>query len=79
MPCENIKVSFKPANFFERNPAIDVPPSTQEFNKSVLLNNSRGAGEVMRTHHQNGVQKVVLKNGVVKNSPIYEGCGNCGN
>jgi primary-amine oxidase len=36
MPCEIIKVSMKPVNFFDRNPAIDVPPSTQEFNKSVL-------------------------------------------
>ncbi|EPE34296.1 Amine oxidase catalytic [Glarea lozoyensis ATCC 20868] len=36
MPCEILKVSLKPVNFFERNPAIDVPPSTQTFNKSVL-------------------------------------------
>jgi len=27
MPVEIIKVSLKPVNFFERNPAIDVPPS----------------------------------------------------
>ncbi|KXT04105.1 hypothetical protein AC578_4891 [Pseudocercospora eumusae] len=38
MPCENIKVAFKPVNFFDKNPALDVPPSNQEFNKSVLLN-----------------------------------------
>jgi len=37
MPCEIIKVSFKPVNFFERNPAIDVAPSTQAFNRSVLI------------------------------------------
>ena len=37
MPCEIIKVSLKPANFFERNPALDVPPSSQEFNKSELV------------------------------------------
>ncbi|OBT64953.1 hypothetical protein VE03_05626 [Pseudogymnoascus sp. 23342-1-I1] len=37
MPCELIKVSLKPVNFFERNPAIDVPPSTQDFNKSTNL------------------------------------------
>ncbi|PSS08945.1 hypothetical protein M430DRAFT_37100 [Amorphotheca resinae ATCC 22711] len=36
MPCEIIKVSFKPVNFFEKNPALDVPPSVQSFNKSVL-------------------------------------------
>jgi primary-amine oxidase len=27
MPAEMIKVSFKPVNFFLRNPAIDVPAS----------------------------------------------------
>ena len=36
MPCEILKVSFKPVNFFDRNPAIDVPPSTQIFNQSTL-------------------------------------------
>jgi primary-amine oxidase len=36
MPCEIIKVSLKPVNFFEKNPALDVPPSEQAFNKSVL-------------------------------------------
>jgi primary-amine oxidase len=49
MPCEILKVSFKPVNFFTRNPAIDVPPSTQEFNKSTLLANAhqQSAGEVV--------------------------------
>jgi len=37
MPCEVLKVALKPVNFFDRNPAIDVPPSTQSFNKSILL------------------------------------------
>ena len=37
MPCEVIKVSLKPVNFFDRNPALDVPPSNQEFNKSTLV------------------------------------------
>ncbi|TKA58158.1 hypothetical protein B0A55_12175 [Friedmanniomyces simplex] len=37
MPCEIIKVALKPVNFFDKNPAIDVPPSTQEFNKSTLI------------------------------------------
>jgi primary-amine oxidase len=44
MPCEILKVSFKPVNFFTRNPAIDVPPSTQEFNKSTLLANAHHQG-----------------------------------
>ena len=34
MPCEIIKVHFKPVNFFDKNPALDVPPSTQDFNRS---------------------------------------------
>jgi len=38
MPCEIIKVAFKPVNFFERNPALDVPPSSQAFNQSTGLN-----------------------------------------
>lgn len=36
MPCEIIKVSLKPVNFFDKNPALDVPPSEQASNKSVL-------------------------------------------
>jgi primary-amine oxidase len=49
MPCEIIKVSFKPVNFFEKNPALDVPPSNQESNRSVLVSEPRhlpGATEV---------------------------------
>lgn len=37
MPCEIIKVALKPANFFDKNPALDVPPSSQEFNQSTLI------------------------------------------
>lgn len=37
MPCEVIKVQFKPVNFFDKNPALDVPPSNQEFNRSTLV------------------------------------------
>jgi len=37
MPCEVLKVSLKPVNFFERNPALDVRPSEQGFNQSVQL------------------------------------------
>jgi primary-amine oxidase len=50
MPCEILKVSFKPVNFFTRNPAIDVPPSTQEVNKSVL---------VAAAHHQSAAVRKV--------------------
>jgi primary-amine oxidase len=37
MPCEILKVHMKPVNFFDKNPALDVPPSEQNFNKSVLV------------------------------------------
>lgn len=41
MPCEIIKVSFKPVNFFHENPASDVPPSNQDSNRSVLVSEPR--------------------------------------
>jgi len=37
MPSEIITISLKPADFFDRNPALDVPQSTQKNNKSVLV------------------------------------------
>ncbi|KAL2063837.1 hypothetical protein VTL71DRAFT_4331 [Oculimacula yallundae] len=37
MPCEVLKVAFKPVNFFEKNPALDVPQSIQKVNKSELV------------------------------------------
>ncbi|KZF21758.1 hypothetical protein L228DRAFT_221769 [Xylona heveae TC161] len=43
MPCEILKVHLKPVNFFTKNPALDVPPSVQSFNKSDLLSEA---------HHQ---------------------------
>ncbi|RYN19605.1 Copper amine oxidase 1 [Alternaria arborescens] len=36
MPCEKMVVGLKPVNFFDKNPGLDVKPSTQEVNKSVL-------------------------------------------
>jgi primary-amine oxidase len=45
MPCEILKVSLKPVNFFSKNPAIDVPPSEQSFNKSALLSGNHGQGD----------------------------------
>ncbi|KAI5837336.1 copper amine oxidase [Morchella snyderi] len=64
MPCETIKVSFKPVNFFERNPALDVPPSTQASNKSVLL--KAGLKDAV-AHKQSGAAAMVGKNGVLRN------------
>ncbi|GAB7352695.1 hypothetical protein MBLNU459_g3054t1 [Dothideomycetes sp. NU459] len=37
MPVEISTVSLKPADFFVRNPALDVPQSTQAANRSVLV------------------------------------------
>ncbi|KAM0718053.1 hypothetical protein Q7P37_006385 [Cladosporium fusiforme] len=54
MPVEILKVSFKPVNFFDRNPALDVPPSTQDFNKSTLLAD---------THHQSAGEATVAADG----------------
>lgn len=56
MPCEIIKVSMKPVNFFDRNPALDVPPSQQDFNKSVLAS---------ATHLQPSQEAVVGEKGEV--------------
>ncbi|KAF2463782.1 copper amine oxidase [Lindgomyces ingoldianus] len=36
MPCEKMVVGLKPVNFFDKNPGLDVPISTQEKNRSVL-------------------------------------------
>ncbi|PSN70859.1 hypothetical protein BS50DRAFT_659666 [Corynespora cassiicola Philippines] len=36
MPMERISVALKPDGFFTKSPALDVPPSTQAFNKSIL-------------------------------------------
>ncbi|KAH6643583.1 copper amine oxidase [Boeremia exigua] len=54
MPCEVLKIHFKPVNFFDKNPAIDVPPSEQVFNKSSLLSGQ---------HAQPVVEAVVGRDG----------------
>ncbi|TVY23656.1 Copper amine oxidase [Lachnellula hyalina] len=56
MPCEIIKVHLKPVNFFDKNPALDVPPSEQRFNKSVLASTS---------HQQEAGAAVIGQNGKV--------------
>ena len=35
MPVEMLRVALKPVNFFDKNPALDVPPSEQSNNRSV--------------------------------------------
>jgi primary-amine oxidase len=42
MPVETVSVHFKPVGFFDKNPALDVPPSEQRVNQSVLLSNGTG-------------------------------------
>ncbi|CAF9918876.1 hypothetical protein IMSHALPRED_004458 [Imshaugia aleurites] len=56
MPCEVIKMQLKPINFFDRNPALDVPPSKQEFNRSTL---------VAEQHQQPAVEGRVEEDGEV--------------
>ncbi|KAF4468704.1 primary-amine oxidase [Fusarium albosuccineum] len=36
MPVERISIHLTPSGFHEKNPALDVPPSTQAFNQSKL-------------------------------------------
>jgi primary-amine oxidase len=36
MPVDKLQVTLKPVNFFSRNPAIDLPMSTQKDNDSKL-------------------------------------------
>lgn len=36
MPMEKVSVMLKPDGFFTKNPAVDVPQSTQAFNHSTL-------------------------------------------
>jgi len=54
MPSEIIKVALKPVNFFDKNPALDVPPSTQDFNKSTLLSENHRQGTSTGTVDGNG-------------------------
>jgi primary-amine oxidase len=54
MPCEILKIHMKPVNFFDKNPALDVPPSEQSFNKSSLLSEQ---------HQQPSVEAVIGQDG----------------
>ncbi|KAF2147029.1 uncharacterized protein K452DRAFT_450 [Aplosporella prunicola CBS 121167] len=45
MPVETLRVALKPVNFFDKNPALDVPPSEQAFNKSTSLGVQHHQGE----------------------------------
>lgn len=41
MPVEVFRVGLKPVNFFDKNPALDVPPSKQSMHKSVEVGRSQ--------------------------------------
>lgn len=43
MPMEKISVMLRPDGFFTKNPALDVPPSTQGFNRSTLVESPASA------------------------------------
>ncbi|CAK7246286.1 MAG: hypothetical protein STHCBS139747_007913 [Sporothrix thermara] len=43
MPVETMMVSLKPSGFFDKNPALDVPQSTQRVNQSVLYDSAKKA------------------------------------
>ncbi|KAI5776904.1 copper amine oxidase [Geopyxis carbonaria] len=86
MPCETIKVSLKPVNFFTRNPGIDVPPSTQEVNKSVLLGNQSASGAgvggpqaTARVNGNGGLNVDVAASGAANGNGNGNGNGCCGN
>jgi primary-amine oxidase len=49
MPYEILTIHLKPVNFFDENPALDVPPSTQAFNKSNLLSEQHQQPSVTAT------------------------------
>lgn len=54
MPAEHLLIRIVPNNFFDKNPALDVPPSEQNFNKSTLLSVQ---------HKQPSTETTVGKNG----------------
>lgn len=49
MPVEMIKVGLRPVNFFTKNPGLDVPPSEQSFNKSVLVDSGTQGEKYCKT------------------------------
>lgn len=44
MPVERVTVALRPDGFFEKNPALDVPPSDQSLNKSTQHPDSGSGG-----------------------------------
>lgn len=59
MPVDIMTISLKPADFFTRNPAMDVPQSTQKDNRSVLVMNPLPSAE--KEVHGGGAQTDATK------------------
>lgn len=45
-PVETFRVGLKPVNFFDQNPALDVPPSRQSVNRSTEVGRSQREEEL---------------------------------
>lgn len=63
MPVEISTVRLMPADFFEGNPALDVPQSRQEANRSVLVDNplqgaEESVGQLAKGHCENAKAKL---------------------
>lgn len=65
MPVEIIKVAFKPVNFFERNPALDVPPSESihaRHDRAMLIfatgTQEFNKSTLVSERHQQGTQEI---------------------
>lgn len=43
MPAEVARVMLKPNSFFEYNPTLDIPPSSQAFNQSILYDDAKAS------------------------------------
>ena len=57
MPVETHNIQLAPANFFDRNPALDLPQSNNGFNKSVLV-------------ADNSDEKLVVKQDLIKKASL---------
>ncbi|KAK6464070.1 copper-containing amine oxidase [Scheffersomyces coipomensis] len=49
MPVETHNIHLVPFNFFDKNPALDIPQATQSFNKSTLYANNEEAQSCCKT------------------------------
>lgn len=54
MPAEVARVMLKPNSFFEYNPTLDIPPSSQAFNQSVLYDDTKASLNGYANGYANG-------------------------